>query len=162
MYTNIDPVKGIETIETFIRYFANKYFSKQTKDVIIKLLHLVMKNYMFKLGDTWWLQKIGTAMGTPVACVHAILFFGYFGRTIILRKYKRNLLFYKRQIDNVLGIWIDTQENPSTWINFQKDMNNAWKLDWTFVHPTTSVDFLDLTVSIDQQGIISTKTFQKV
>lgn len=161
MYTNIDPIEGLQTIEKFLRYFTGNYFSKQEKDFILKLLTLVMNNCMFKFGDTWWLQNIGTAMGTPVACIYAILFFGYYERTIILRKYKRNLLFYKRQIDDVLGVWIDDPENPSAWKDFQVDMNNACKLKWTFVHPTTTVDFLDLTITINEQGFISTKTFQK-
>ena len=84
---------------------------------------------MFKIGDTWWIQNIVTAMGTPYACIYAILFLGYFEQTIILRKCKSSLLFYKRQIDDVLGIWIDIIKNPTAWEDFKSDMKIARKLD---------------------------------
>ena len=106
MHTSIDPVEGIQTIEKFLCYFTCNYFSKQKKDLIIKLLTLIMNSCIFKFADKWWLQDTGTAMGTLVACIYAILFFGYYEQTIILCKYKRNLLFYKRQIDDVIGIWV--------------------------------------------------------
>ena len=114
MYTNIDPTEGIEIIRKLVRYFANDYFPTSVYSVMINLLNLVMRNYIFKFGDTYWVQKIGTAMYNPVACIYAILFFGYYERTKILQKIKKNLLFYKRKIDNVLGIWINDPDNPSS------------------------------------------------
>ena len=129
MYTNIDPEEGVTTIEKFIRYLAPSSFTPKVRDVILNLLRLAMRNCIFKFGDTWWLQNIGTAMGTPCACIYAILFFGYFERTIILRKYKANLLLYKRQIDDVLGIWTDDIKNLTAWEDFKSDMKNACTLD---------------------------------
>ena len=161
MYTNIDPTEGINTIKKFLKYFAYHIFSKKSQETLLELLNIVMRHCIFKFGNTWWLQNIGTAMGTPVACMYAILFFGYFERTTIQRKYANNLLFYRRQIDDVLGIWIDTPDCPDSWTRFKHDMNNTCKLDWTFVERTNSVNFLDLTISIDPLGNISTKTFQK-
>ena len=99
-------------------------------------------------------------MGNLSICVYAILFFGYFERTIIIRKHKRKLIFYKQKIDNVLGFCIDTPENLSAWNDFQSDMNITCKLNWTFVQPTTSVNFLDITIYINLQGYIYTKTYQ--
>ena len=40
-------------------------------------------------------------------------------------------------------------------------MNNACKLNWTFVERCKQVDFLDLTIWLDPSGNISTRTFQK-
>ena len=120
-----------------------------------------MRHCIFKFGNTWWLQNISTAMGTPVACMYAILFFAYFERTIILCKYLKKIIFYKRQIDDVLGIWIDHPDDPNAWQNFKFDMDNACKLEWTYVERTSSVNFLDLTITIEPNGSLSTKTFQK-
>ena len=75
------------------------------------LLTLVMTKNGFKFGDTWWRQLAGTAMGTPCACIYATLFFSYFERTIILKKYKANILYYGRQIEsgmNHLALFIDS------------------------------------------------------
>ena len=104
MYTNIDPIEGIATVNKYIRYFANELEHPIDRITIIKLLTLVMNNCVFKFGDTTWLPKIGTAMGTPCACIYVILFFAYFERTFIQRKYKNNLLFYIRQIDDIFGV----------------------------------------------------------
>lgn len=120
-----------------------------------------MNNCIFMFGDTYWIQREGTAMGTPCACIYAILFFAYFERTILLRKYRLNLLFYKRQIDDILGIWVDTPGQCNQWENFKSDLNSVCNLDWTTTSLSKKVDSLDLTIQIDQQGCISTKTFQK-
>ena len=69
-------------------------------------------------------------MGTPVACIYAILFFVYFERTILLQKYEKNLLLYVWQIDDIFGIWIDDANNPNAWEDVQLDLNRACKLEW--------------------------------
>ena len=85
MYTNINPSEGIDTNDKYIKYFDHN-FSDEDREIIINLFWLVMTNCIFKFGDTFWKQSIDTAMGTPVACIYAILFFAYFERIIILQK----------------------------------------------------------------------------
>ena len=57
-------------------------------------------------------------MGTPCACTYATLFFTYFKRQFLLRKYWKNILFYKQYIDDNLGVWIEDTKNPYTWEEF--------------------------------------------
>ena len=156
MYTNIDPVQGIETIRKYLKYFAPGICSDE-REMILDLLQLVMENCIFKFGDTFWLQLIGTDMGTPVACIYAIIFL----RTILLRKYKKNLLLYVQQIDDIFGIWIHDESNPNAWEDFQSDLNSACKLEWTTTTLSKRVNFLDITIMLDREGNLSTKTFQK-
>ena len=160
MYSNIDPVEGINTIEKYLTEFA-PHILPDEREIILDLLRLVMNNCFFKFGNTYWLQLIGTAMGTPVACIYAILFFAYFERTILLPKYKKNLLMYVWQIDDIFGIWIDDPDNPNAWEDFQLDLNGACKLEWDTIPLSTSVDFLDITISLNPDGEISTRTYQK-
>jgi hypothetical protein len=65
MYTNIDMNNAIQTIATFLRQ------APLCKDIaaepIIAVLDIVMRNNLFRFGDTYWIQKTGTAMGTPPA-----------------------------------------------------------------------------------------------
>jgi hypothetical protein len=100
-------------------------------------------------------------MGTPVACIYAITFFLYYERTILLCKYKKNILFFKCQIDDIIAIWLDDEENPNAWDEFLVDLNSASKLKWTTTPLSNSVDFLDITVKLSPDGTISTKTYQK-
>ena len=87
MYANIDPDKGIPAAKKYIYLFGNECSQHIPTELIINLLDLVLQNTVFQFGDSWWLQKIGTAMGTPCACIYATLFFSYFERTILLKKY---------------------------------------------------------------------------
>ena len=100
-------------------------------------------------------------MGTPCTCAYASLFFGWFERQFLLRKYWKNILFYKRAIDDVIIVWILDKENPTAYEQFKDDLNNQCALTWTSTLLSTSVDFLDLTVTIAPNGYITTKTFQK-
>ena len=77
MYTNIDPIEGISIISKYINLYQQEHPpNSPPKEFIIQLLDLVMKYNIFKFGNTWWRQLIGTAMGTPCACVYAMSFFG--------------------------------------------------------------------------------------
>lgn len=160
MYTNIDPTEGITTLTSYQHTYSNEIKHDININVILDLIDLVMRNGIFKFGDTWWSQEIGTAMGTPCACIYATLFFAYFERTYLLKKYKNNLLFYGRQIDDILGVWIDIPEHPNAWEHFQYDLNNQCKLSWETTALQSSVNFLDLTITLDN-GKITTSTYQK-
>ena len=81
-------------MQKYIKKFTSEDFPR---DLIISLLTLVMKINIFKFGATWWKQLQGTAMGTPCACIYAILFFGFYERTVILPKYKKIYYFIDEQ-----------------------------------------------------------------
>jgi len=57
----------------------------------------------------------------------------------------------------MFGIWIGSD---AEWVEFQNDTNNFGILTWDFEEPSLSVDFLDLTISIEANTIVTT-TFQK-
>jgi hypothetical protein len=61
-------------------------------------------------------------------------------------------------IDDILGIWIDTQDNQ--WENFKNALNDFGKLKWNIEVLTTTTIFLDLQLSIIN-GKIHTSTYQK-
>ena len=60
-------------------------------------------------------------------------------------------------------IWKDNDNDTTlhTFNNFKKHLNSQSKLKWKTQNPSTTTNFLDLTISIDRRGYISTKTFQK-
>ena len=47
-----------------------------------------------KFGNTWRIQNIGTAMGTPCVCAYATIFFAYFERKNIIPLFAKNLILY--------------------------------------------------------------------
>jgi hypothetical protein len=120
-----------------------------------------MENNIFSFGETYWLQLSGTAMGTPAACAYATISYGHHENTSILPSFKSQLLYYKRYIDDIFGIWIPPRRNcTETWYNFKKELNNWGRLEWVTEEPTTTTTFLDLNISISHSKI-HTSTFQK-
>ena len=111
-----------------------------------------MKNNIFTFSDTFWLQKTGTAMGTPCACMIATLYFGFHERELILSKYKHNILYYKRYIDDVICLWLPSNTSSSTsdptYLQLQNDMNSFGQLKWEFETLCTTTIFLDLHITL--------------
>jgi len=70
----------------------------------------VLKHNVFTFGDTTWLQKFGTAMGTPCACTVATVYYGYHEWTVLLPKYENDMKAFSRFIDDGLGVWLATQQ----------------------------------------------------
>ena len=120
-----------------------------------------MRFIIFKFGDSYFLQLIGTAMGTSCAVQFANLYFGWHEQETILPKYQNllgRLFYHRRFIDDVFLIWIG--ELDDEWDALNSDFNNFGILKWDPPVVGQSVDFLDLTLTIKGSRIVS-KTFQK-
>jgi len=100
-------------------------------------------------------------MGTPVASSYATVSFGHYENTTILPQYHSNLIYYKRYIYDIIGIWLPSpRNNTSTFNQFKLQLNNWGSLRWTVEEPSTSINFLDLNISLKGSSIY-TSTFQK-
>ena len=66
-------------------------------------LNLLMTNNVFQFGDTYWLKKVGTAIGAPPAPPLATIVFGIHEKTVIAQ-FGDKLQLYRCFIENVLGI----------------------------------------------------------
>jgi hypothetical protein len=145
--------------------------------LVLAATELVMTYNVFQFDDTFWHQISGTAMGTPVACAFATIYYAYHEETFYLKKYHpayqsttqessaAPLLLYSRLIDDTIQIW-DTAKLPHTVPLYdlvkqvEKDMAFGI-LPWEVNPPSREVNFLDLHISIHSDGDIVTKTFIK-
>jgi len=87
-------------------------------------LELVMRNNVFRFGDTSFLQTSGTTVGTPPAPTYATLYFAIWEATVIPDF--PELQFYTRYIDDCYGIWThstNTDLDSNRWTLFQNRMN---------------------------------------
>jgi len=77
--------------------------------------------------ETYWLQLTGTSMGTPVACVYATTSFGHHKNTEILTMFQPNLCFYRKNIDDILGVWLPLNQGKlNSWQQFKDTLNNGF------------------------------------
>jgi hypothetical protein len=162
MYTNIDTSLGLETLKDFLLENSTGISTSFPTNLFLQIMELVMRNNIFSFQDTYWLQTSGTAMGTPVACAYATTTYGHYENSILLPNFKSNLLYYRRYIDDIFGIWIPTTSGSKseTWESFKKQLNGWGNLKWVIEEPSLNTNFLDLTLSISESKIL-TKTFQK-
>jgi len=100
-------------------------------------------------------------MGTPVACSYATVTFRHFENYVLLPAFKDNLIYYRRYIDDVFGIWLPPAiNNHNAWTAFKGTLNGWLTLQWEIEEPTTKTHFLDLNISIQNPSLIFS-TYQK-
>lgn len=159
MYTNIDTDHAIEVITAWLTNLSNTHQLPYGYPLpaVLEAMELVMRNNIFEWGDLYFLQLLGTAMGTSAACMWATIYFAIHEMGTLIPTYERQLLLFLRFIDDMIGIWTGTDEEYK---QFQKDTDNFGILTWEFEELSSSVDFLDLTITIEN-GAITTKTYQK-
>ena len=79
MYTNIELNHATQVMEYWLESLPDEAklhdFTPEVSQAIIHGLNLVMRFNTMKFGDTFFLQKIGTAMGTSCAVIFANLYF---------------------------------------------------------------------------------------
>ena len=119
-----------------------------------------MKFNVFTFGSRFFIETNGTAMGTNAACMYATIYYSYLEETVLSKL--PFVKFYRRLIDDAFTI-IDN--GIGNFEELQLAMDNfgpiSKRLEWVATKPSRSVDFLDLTVSINNAGAIKTRTFKK-
>ena len=122
-------------------------------------LRILMFSNIFTFSDTYWRQRNGAAMGAPPCPAWATMYFAPF-EDDACDVFSDQIQFYRRYIDDVFGIWLRQPGDEATWNAF-KELMNASKLEWDFTERARSVDFLDLTIRIGNDGLIQTSLYEK-
>jgi hypothetical protein len=148
MYSNIDTDHGVTVLTQWLTDYRNELPPFMPVDFIIESLTEIMKNNIFQFGDTYWRQKRGCAMGTSSAVNYACLYVGLLEVKRLLPRYSTQLLFFKRFIDDGIGVWLDTPDDPLAWKRFFRALNNWGTLKWTCDGHVTDLVFLDMNISI--------------
>lgn len=161
MYTNIPTTEALRAIK--VHFDANTLrYQMIPLQATYEALRLVMKNNIFKFGDLTFLQKNGTAMGTPPAPPYATIYMAITEDTF-LDRFRYRLLLYRRFLDDVIGIWLshpNPDEDAIQWQDFQDCLNQAPGLTWLVSERSNQVDFMDLTITL-KEGIVHTTLFEK-
>ena len=157
MYTNISTDRALHDIGHYLRTNADQFPNIEPRPLLAALT-LVMKNNLFKFGDTFWKQIDGTAMGAPPAPPWATLAFaGHEDR--VVTKYQLVIPFYRRFLDDILMIWLRHAGDEELWQEFITEMNE-YGLVWDFSPRANTAQFLDLRLTITD-GRIKTTMFEK-
>jgi hypothetical protein len=128
MYTNIEPAVGIAAVKAWLSDYESELPKGLPSWIIIEALKLVMTRNTFQFDDIFWQQFVGTAMGTPCACVYVTVAYGYHERRNITSRLSKQVLPYlKMFIDDMLGIWSGTDDE---WELFKDSLDGFGSLKW--------------------------------
>lgn len=138
MYTNIDTTIRLQSFQDFFE--CNKVHIPENFPInlFLQILELVMINNIFSFANTKWLQLLGMAMGTPVACTYATITYRHHEKTKILTEFTPNLLYYRRCIDDIFWIWIPAEIHQETaWRRFEDKLKEWGSLEWVIKKPSS-------------------------
>lgn len=165
-YTNIETEHGIKTLTTFLQTYVKNLPLEDRIDLpidfVIKSLKQIMSTNVIQFGNTFWRQLAGAAMGTSCAVNYAYLYFGLLEMQHILEDFKEWLPLFVRFIDDGLGIWLTNKPgSEQAWSDFQRRINDWGRLKWTNTGHVDSLEFLDLTITINKRNRLVFKTYRK-
>ena len=162
MYPSIQIHDAFEKIASYFTTLDTTIYPPNLINAILSALQLIMTRNCFRFGDTFWLQKDGTAMGTPPAPSFATLYYGIF-ELELLQSFGSHLHYLRHYIDDQFGIWIhdpDPQVDCQRWLDFKNRQSQFCSLNWVFSSLSSSVHFLDLTIHLEPYQI-STSLYEK-
>ena len=161
MYTNIPIEEGIAAFEEELE---NREDKSIPTDFYIKLLRLVLECNIFEFDREFYIQLLGTAMGTRVAPTYANLFMAKLEKIMLDtcdHSLKEFLICWKRYIDDIFLIWCGTYEDLERFHNHLNSVHPTMKFDQIEHNKSeNSCNFLDLTIKIENCKI-STDLFRK-
>ncbi|CAI6012088.1 unnamed protein product [Closterium sp. NIES-65] len=166
LYPSIPIDAGISCIERWLlRWAAQERISGGVADTLVQLLGLVMRQNHLEFGGRFWRQVRGTAMGTPVAVIYAVLFMAWLDERLLETEpeLSQHVLLHRRFIDDGVVVWTGTRERLLEWVGAFGGLEQTIRL--THEISTSQFTLLDITFSKGElwqtTAILDTTTFQK-
>ena len=163
MYNNIPTHMALNLIGKYLTQYQRKHNNEYPQDAVRAELRIIMTMNIFTFRDLTLKQLNGTAMGTPPAPPYATIYYGIHEEKF-LPHHARRVIFYIRFIDDVISIWCPNK-NPERdaleWNEFRDKMNAFPGITWEFSEQSKSIDFMAMTISINNSNKIDTTLFEK-
>ncbi|GJP35133.1 hypothetical protein CLOM_g19648, partial [Closterium sp. NIES-68] len=166
LYPSIPIDAGISCIERWLfRLVGLGRVAVRVADALVQLLGLVMRQNHLEFGGRFWRQVRGTAMGTPVAVIYAVLFMAWLDERLLETEPELSqfVLLHRRFIDDGVVIWTGTRERLLDWVRAFGGLEQTIRL--THEISTSHFTLLDITFSKGElwqrTAVLDTSTFQK-
>ena len=159
-YTNINTTAGIARV----RRCLERNHPLLDIDLIIKGLTIVMENNIFDFGDTTWKQTKGSAMGVDPGPPYSTIYFGDHEETEYTQEKYPRLIADDRLIDDKICLWnhnTTISNDPDGDLQRYKDSLYIDDLTFTFSKLSKRIDFLDITLIIDDDGKLQWEMYEK-
>ena len=154
LYPSIPKIDGLEACKEALDNRTDKSIATTA---VMKMLETVLDNNIFQFNNDNYIQVDGTAIWSRLGRNYACTYMGHWEK-ILLDKCKSKPLLYVRYVDDIFGLWTESQE----------ELNEFWKAA-NNIHPriqvdlrtsTSKLEFLDVLVNLNC-GKIETTIFTK-
>lgn len=151
LYTNIPHSDGIQAV---IHAYSEMRGPKPVENsTLATLLRLILELNNFEFNGKHYVQVSGTSMGTRIGPNYANIFMAVLEEEFLARVDLKPF-FYKRFIDDVFLIW---PHGESSLVSFIAEFNAVHpNISFSHEFSTTSINFLDVTVSVLQNRLKTT------
>ena len=162
MYTNIPTHTALNLIGKYHNQYQRKHNNEYPKDAVRAGLHLVMTMNIFTFGDLTLKQLKGTAMGTPQ----------HRPTPQYITEFMK-----KNSFHTMPNEWSSIEDSSTTSSEYgahititnrthrngiiSKKMNAFPGRTWEFSERAKTIDFMDMTISINNSNKIETTLFKK-
>ncbi|CAJ0947719.1 unnamed protein product [Ranitomeya imitator] len=161
LYSSIHHEAGLKAVQYFLNTRGNHLAPHN--EFVMTLLEYVLCHNFFLFNGRFYHQLRGTAMGSPCAPTYANLLLGWWEDTVVFGDgdavWGPHIQFCGRYIDDILVLW--TGDIP-TFHSFMESLNeNQLGLRFTYEVGGREISFLDVKLSIEDNGSIRTTLFRK-
>ena len=162
LFTNIPKEEGLASLETTIDHLENK-------ELVLKLMELILNNNLFTFHEGYYRQKIGSAMGSKVAPSYADNFMAEqidkaikklatqgAGKLKLLKRFLDDLFLVFKGTTKQIHVFLDkiNQIHPSIKFTMtHTTRNKETEEDRCECKETKSIPFLDTLCSLENKKI---------
>ena len=139
-------------------YFDQRSNKKPSSETLLRLAELVLTLNCFSFSNNHYQLINGVTMGTKMGPSYANLFVGYIENQFFNQYNGPQPKLYRRYIDDCVGATSSTREELEQFIYSINSFHPALKYTWQISE--TSIAFLDINVSIHNNGL-STSVYYK-
>ena len=154
LYPSIPHDDGLAALSEFLVLHG---FSEPRCKGVTDLARFVLNNNYFEFDDQLYLQTSGTAIGTKMAPSYAVIFMHILESTVA--QHSSAPYVWWRFIDDIFCIWTHGEESLLEFIEFVNQLHPAIK--FTHEYSPAEINFLDINVKLDAQGIFHTDLYIK-
>ena len=154
--TNIPTAEGLAALTYYLECYPDE--NRPITPTLLKLTDLVINLSSFEFDGKYYIQKMGVAMCTKMGPSYACLFVGYVGEKMLLTYTCARPIMSRRYIDDYLGMSTSTKKELEDFMQYVNDFHPS--LRYTYDISDTSVNFLDISISMTQHGL-TTDIFYK-
>ena len=157
MYNNINQQAGTEACIDFLKRYPSA--EMPSASYLGKLILFVLTYNYLTFNENFYLQIMGTAMGTVMAPSFANIFMAYLEEKMLNLAPIKPFL-YKRFLDDIFIIWTSGKENFEKFKDHCNSFDKDIKFEWTEMDKDGKLSFLDVELTLIN-GEISTRIFSK-